>query len=196
MKKIFALFAITVTTPLTAFSAVPAQQPSSSAVTAPTVNNSPQVAAISQVAPTPVADEASELAALQRRIPVLKAKAEIAKQEAEIAKAEAEKRNAISPTAQAMGGMQSPSLTAGLPTTVSVQTPQASRTPNPVKPTESINVNAITSFNGRFAASLDVNGSDVPVRPGDQIEGGWTVGTITASTVAISKKNQSRLLRW
>ena len=201
MKKILSFVALAAMCPAASMAANPEHQTVSASVV--TAASSPVSPVMSQPHPlqttsvppdAPPADEAKQLALLEKRIPVLKAQAEIARQEAEIAKAEAEKRNAALPPATP--GTQALSLSASLPPSATVQAPTSSRPATPAKTPDWPDITGIKAFNGKFRASLDVNGNDVPVREGDQIDGGWSIGPITETTVLLVKGKQTHLLRW
>ncbi|MDR5791731.1 type IV pilus biogenesis protein PilP [Caballeronia sp. LP003] len=128
---------------------------------------------------------ADRLAALQGRIPELKAQAEIAELEARIR------------TANGSGATSS----SGKPSVVDSTMPRPFPNNRPVPSAgisggaPTIDVVSIRAYNGDYTASLQVNGSVVPVRRGDMIDGDWTVSAINASQVQLTRKGVTRVVR-
>lgn len=130
-----------------------------------------------------------KLADLQARIPLLQAEAAIAKLNADIATANSAAARA------GMGG-----LTELSPPPIPVQgatgAPPAMVghvAPTPARP--AIRAVSISGFDGQYRAVIYVSGQSVSVGPGDPVSGGWTVASITESTVRLTRGSESLSLR-
>lgn len=135
------------------------------------------------------ASPAEELANLQAQIPILEAKAEIAKLKAQI------ENGGTAPSGLAQG-MPSPMTPwGGTPTQgPAAQGNSAGATGSPTaKP--GMEAVSISGFDGRYRAVLTIDGHTVSVRPGDTIEGGWKVTSITESSVTLAHGKHVVVLR-
>jgi type IV pilus biogenesis protein PilP len=119
--------------------------------------------------------QADDLASLQAQIQLLTAKAQIAKLKQEIATASG------APTAPSSVVSNAP-----VPQTVSVEPPKVSGGMSAV---------TITAFNGVYRGVVNVNGEDIPVQPGQTIDGGWKVAKITDSEITLVRGKQTIVLR-
>lgn len=132
---------------------------------------------------------AEELANLQAQIPILEAKAEIAKLKAQIENGGAAPsgpgQGAPSPTApwgaNPMQATTAPGNSAG-----------ATGSSTAKSGMEAV---SISGFDGRYQAVLTIDGHTVSVRPGDTIEGGWKVASITDSSVTLAHGKRVVVLR-
>jgi len=132
----------------------------------------------------PQTSPSDELAALEAQIPILEAKAKIAKLNADIK----------DPSGMAQGpqGIGLPGLPAlgGAILPVSAQAVAAQRPIDSV-----VHALSISAFDGQYRALLAVDGQNVTVRQGDEIQGGWTVQSITDAGVKLIKGKQVRVVR-
>lgn len=141
--------------------------------------------------PAPPAPEASvaqggtggQLSALQAQIPLWEVRAKIAKLQAEVKNADKD---------------QSPGAAAGWFPGTAPSTAQAHTAPSaalgPMR-AASMHLESVTAYNGRYAALIDVNGTGIEVRQGDELAGGWVVARITDNAVELSRGKHSRILR-
>lgn len=149
----------------------------------------------SNVPPTPVS-QAVHLADLQARIPVLQAEATIAKLNADIATS-----NSAAARAGVTGSTESslPSLpatpTASTMAGATGTPPAAVKHSAPTPARSSMRVVSISGFDGQYRAVVEVAGQNVSVGPGDSVNGGWAVVSITESTIQLTHGRESLSLR-
>jgi type IV pilus biogenesis protein PilP len=145
--------------------------------------------------------EAEQLTKLRARIPLLAAQAEIAELEAKIAQAKAlanRDPNAAVVTPNNAGSV----FAQGMPGGAQQMTTQPVKTTEPEhkKPIASsasstaFQVAAINGFDGEYRAVLSIQGSNVPVGPGDVVSG-WRVVSISADSVTLTRGGKRIELR-
>lgn len=145
--------------------------------------------------------EAEQLTKLRAKIPLLAAQAEIAELEAKIAQAKALANR--DPNAVSVGSNNSgPVFAQGMPGGAQQITTQPVKTTEPEhkKPIASsasstaFQVAAINGFDGEYRAVLSVQGSNVPVGPGDVVSG-WRVVSVSADSVTLTRGGKRIELR-
>ncbi|OXJ06696.1 type IV pilus biogenesis protein PilP [Burkholderia sp. HI2500] len=128
--------------------------------------------------------ESDELAALQARIPVLRAKKEIAELEAAIDKA----KHPVS------AGMP-PALSGPLPGLGS-PVPGALSTGIRMPSVSDISLSGTGSYDGRTMATLVVSGVERDVTIGDTLDDGWKVARIEGNRVQLARGGRVRWVRF
>ncbi|MDA8095273.1 MAG: type IV pilus biogenesis protein PilP [Betaproteobacteria bacterium] len=129
------------------------------------------------VPPAPATDTpARQMSHLSTEITILKKELEVAKLRTEIA----------------AGGAPSSSLPAP---GAALPLPPGGQGALPPAPSAQIKVWSIARREGRFVATLSVDGQAVDVRQGDAVNGGWRVATITTRTVILKRGGSVKTLR-
>ncbi|SAL05775.1 Type IV pilus biogenesis [Caballeronia calidae] len=129
--------------------------------------------------------DSDDLGSLQKAAELWKKRAEIAKYKADAKAAAA--RGDTSLTTPLPAFAQTGSLQ-GLPPMASPPAGIGASTGHPV-------LVRIGGADGHFDARLDVSGHTVDVSVGDSLDGGWTVASITASSVKLVRGRQVLLLK-
>lgn len=123
-----------------------------------------------------------ELATLQAQIPILEAKAKIAKLNADIAAAQAGPQQQSNSTPPVPAQPQ--------PSVAAMRFPVVQQ-----RSDTGMRAVSISAFDGVYHASIVVNGEETPVTPGQSVDGGWTVKSITDSAVTLVRGKQTVVLR-
>lgn len=152
--------------------------PADARVSIPSVAAPAVPAGAGTVASIPAAPSASdELAALQRQIPVLRARAEIAKLQADIATA----------------GAAGLSAQSALPATQTTGTRAGAGAPDQqMDAAFDVKLVSVAAWDGRYVAMLQTGGRSIAVREGDVIDGGWRVAHIGDTSVELTRRGQAR----
>ncbi|WP_144157351.1 type IV pilus biogenesis protein PilP [Paraburkholderia sp. BCC1885] len=121
-----------------------------------------------------------ELAALQREIPVLRARAEIAKLQADIA------------TAAAAGQSTQPTQPARPATQVTGAHAAAGAPEQQMDGADDLGLLSVAAWEGHYVAMLQTGGRGIAVSEGDVLDGGWRVVHIDGTSVELSRRGQAR----
>ncbi|WP_116138411.1 type IV pilus biogenesis protein PilP [Trinickia diaoshuihuensis] len=139
--------------------------------------------------PSSEASPAEELANLQAQIPILEAKAEIAKLKAQI------ENGGTAPSGLAQGMPSPMNAWGGTPAPASTSQSGSSSATSGSADKPGMQAVSISGFDGRYQAVLTIDGRTVSVRPGETIEGGWKVTSITESSVTLAHGKRVVVLR-